>query len=369
MKCPISASRPRLRVLILGEDPDVQWLFDREIKRLGHLLVRARDAARARTIMAEGQVALAIVEDTPGDEESLALVQHIRHLYADTEVVLYTSSPSHERAFAFGKFSVAAYLVKPFTDGPPLDEVLADAVARYVQMTSGRGGQEKQDLRMTALARFVDQMPMGIVLVDAQRRVLLANQTAQEILDEGNGLWTNENKVLEAKRSEDNATMQRLINAAMPSQLSGGFPTGGATTIKRGVDRPPLCLMVGPLEMALESEHAPDSVVVVVITDPEQALEPREKFLCSMYGLSPKQAQFGAKLMQGRSVFAASEQMKIEVSTGRSHLKALYRKTDTSHQAELVSLLWSSPATIRLGNHHKPSDDKDSREKKKKGEP
>ena len=333
----------------MGQDTDVHWLFEREIKRLGHLLLRARDSAKAKMILAEGPVALAVLEDLPGDGEPVILVRHIRQLYPDTEVVLYTSAPSHERAFIFGNLNVAAYLVKPFSDGAPLDEVLADALARHVQKTTGERVHEKQDLRMTALARLVDRMPMGLVLVDAQRTVLLANQTAQEILSETDGLRISKHNVLEAERPEDSATIQRLIDAALPGTLGEGFPTGGATTIQRGGERPPLCLMVGPLEMALDRVQAPDSVVAVVITDPEQELAPREKILCRLYGLSPKQAQFGVKLMQGRSVAFAAGELKIEVSTARTHLKALYRKTGTSHQSELVSLLLGSPATIRLG--------------------
>jgi len=349
MKYTVPDSRRRLKVLIVGQDEDVVWLFDREIKRLGHLMVRAKTAIKARSILLEGPVALVIIEDQPEEEETLTLVQYIRQAAPDTEVMLYTSTPSHERALTLGNLNVGAYLVKPFTDGPPLDEACEEAIARYLKNTSGERANEKQDLRMTALAMLVDRMPMGIVLVTAQRHVLLANQTAKEILSEKNGLKTNEDGILEARRSEDTATMQRLINAALPMQELGIFPTGGATTIKRRGERPDLCLMVGPLEMALDNVRAPDSVVAVVITDPEQELAPREKILCRLWGLTPKQAQFGAKLMKGRSIAAASQEMNIEVSTGRSHLKALYQRTETTHMSELVARLWSSPATIRLG--------------------
>ena len=360
MKSSNSESRRRLRVLAVGQDEDVHWLFDREISRLGHLLVRARDANKARTILLEGQVAMVIIEDRPGDEDQLILVRYIRQTFPNTEVLLYTSTPSHQRAFTFGNLNVAAYLVKPFTDGPSLDEVCEETLARYAKNTSEEQTSEKQDLRMNALARLVDRMPMGIVLVTARRRVLLANQTAKEILSEQNGLRTNAEGILEAGRPQDTATMQRLIDAALPGQELGIFPTGGATTIQRRGDRPPLCLMVGPLEMALNNVRAPDSVVAVVITDPEQELAPREKILCRLWGLSPKQAQFGAKLMKGRSIAAASQEMNIEVSTGRSHLKALYRRTETSHMSELVARLWSSPATIRLGKGMIGAEDPDA---------
>ena len=335
--------------MLWGEQPDVRWLFAREVKRLNYLLVEAKDAQRAREILAEGRVALAIIEDQERSDESLELVHFIRKEFPATEVILYTSCASPQRAFAFGSLQVAAYLVKPFMDQGPLDLLFSAAVSRYKKRTTEDTDQERIGLRMKALAKLVDRMPMGIVLVDSRRLVLLCNQMARTILDEADGLKVGEGHLLEANRPEDTITLQRLVEAALPEAVSGGFPTGGATTIGRSEERPPLCLMVGPLDVALEKVESDDPVVAVIITDPQHELAPREKILCRLYGLAPQQVRLAVKLMQGKSINAASQEMQISVNTAKSHRREVYARTGTSTQAELVSLLWSSPATIRLG--------------------
>lgn len=343
-------SKNSIRVLIRVQDPDVRWLFSREVHRLGLRLVEATDDAGALELLAEGAVALCLIEDREGDDSTLEFARHVRQEHPATEVILFAATASAQRAFAFGNLRVADYLVKPFEQAGPLDKLFAAAVERYLKVTSGEVDPEQVGQRMKALAKLVDRMPMGIVLVDARRFVLLSNHMARSILEEHDGLLIGEGRLLEARLEQDTATLQQLVNAALPEAMSGGYPTGGATTISRGDDRPPLCLMVGPLEAALDSVAMDDPVVAVIITDAEQELEPREKILCRLYGLSPMQARIAVKLMQGRRVDEAAGELNVSIHTARSHLKAIYAKTGTSRQGELVSYLLSGPATICLGN-------------------
>jgi DNA-binding CsgD family transcriptional regulator len=57
------------------------------------------------------------------------------------------------------------------------------------------------------------------------------------------------------------------------------------------------------------------------------------------YGLTPMQARITVFIAQGGSVAEYAHAADIAPATVRSHLKAIFKKTGTTRQAELVTLL------------------------------
>ncbi|MCL2713451.1 MAG: LuxR C-terminal-related transcriptional regulator [Alphaproteobacteria bacterium] len=58
-----------------------------------------------------------------------------------------------------------------------------------------------------------------------------------------------------------------------------------------------------------------------------------------IFGLTPAEARLAALLAQGLSLEAAAEKLGVKIQTVRNQLKAIFAKTDTNRQAQLVSLL------------------------------
>jgi DNA-binding CsgD family transcriptional regulator len=67
--------------------------------------------------------------------------------------------------------------------------------------------------------------------------------------------------------------------------------------------------------------------------------------LWNLYGLTAAEIFMAERLMNGDRPQQAAAALGIEVSTAPFHLGALFRKTDTRRQAELVRLLLSLPNT------------------------
>lgn len=61
------------------------------------------------------------------------------------------------------------------------------------------------------------------------------------------------------------------------------------------------------------------------------------------FGLTPAEARLALALADGTGLAAAAHANGIRVSTARAHLKAIFGKTDTHRQAELVALLARLP--------------------------
>ncbi|WFU44966.1 LuxR C-terminal-related transcriptional regulator [Bradyrhizobium sp. CB82] len=58
-----------------------------------------------------------------------------------------------------------------------------------------------------------------------------------------------------------------------------------------------------------------------------------------VFGLTPVQAQLASLLAKGRSLEEIAREMNISPGTARNHLKAVFLRTATRRQGELVSLL------------------------------
>lgn len=61
--------------------------------------------------------------------------------------------------------------------------------------------------------------------------------------------------------------------------------------------------------------------------------------LIEIFGLTPVQAQVASLLVGGKSLAEIARELKISSGTARNHLKAVFVRTATRRQGELVSLL------------------------------
>ena len=57
------------------------------------------------------------------------------------------------------------------------------------------------------------------------------------------------------------------------------------------------------------------------------------------FGLTYMQAKLAIEIAKGEGLKACTERLGIALSTGRSHLKQIFLKTETRRQAELVRVI------------------------------
>ena len=83
------------------------------------------------------------------------------------------------------------------------------------------------------------------------------------------------------------------------------------------------------------------SLAVLVVTDLELEAHPAppEEALRAAFGLTAAEARLAAQLVGSGSLNAAADALGIAKETARNQLKAVFAKTGTHRQAELVALL------------------------------
>jgi DNA-binding CsgD family transcriptional regulator len=81
-----------------------------------------------------------------------------------------------------------------------------------------------------------------------------------------------------------------------------------------------------------------------VIGDPDHPPPLPAERLQTLYGLTPAESRLAARLAAGEELKSAAEAIGIGYPTARTQLTAIFRKTDTKRQGELVKLLLTTVA-------------------------
>jgi DNA-binding CsgD family transcriptional regulator len=182
------------------------------------------------------------------------------------------------------------------------------------------------------LFRVFNTVGCGGVLLDEGKRIVHVSGRAHRLV--GDGLLVK-GECLHAAARDCDAVLQTLIDDA----LSDGptRPKGAAVGLAR-VGKRPLVARVIPVDPRAKP-HLEGAAVVVVLLDPENRPELPGPVLQQVFGLTRSEARVAGRLMCGESLQEIARATGLSVGTIRSHTKAVFAKTGTNRQAELVGLL------------------------------
>jgi DNA-binding CsgD family transcriptional regulator len=226
-----------------------------------------------------------------------------------------------------------------------------------LQLTARQGPHGRQDMRhlsrlaplltevatlSTAVGRValasatnaLDLMRQPAIAIDHFGFVLDANVSAQSILDGDIRIKAHRLVVAdgEAQRCLDNLVL-RLTTTPDTSALGGLQPI-----IVRREARAPLMLGTLPVPTAARSPFF-GARAILTLTPLEPKPRPAAPLLAHAFDLSAAEAKLASVLATGASLEAAADELCISRETARTQLKAIFAKTDTHRQGQLVALL------------------------------
>jgi DNA-binding CsgD family transcriptional regulator len=211
---------------------------------------------------------------------------------------------------------------------------------------AGQAFRKAQDAQRIAMGAL-DAMPMGVVLLSGRGAVIGANETARAIIDAGEtlsiaegGLWVDW-----GWRKLRFSDLVSRLTAKRGGSRAEAVP---AFSVPRSSGRKPLSILLMPVGEWDESEAEDKPVAIVFVGDPDRAAEMDPARICQLYGLSRAEARVVALLASGNRLDSVAETLGVTYDTVRKHLKQVFGKTGTDRQAELVRLLVTGPAGLRL---------------------
>lgn len=172
------------------------------------------------------------------------------------------------------------------------------------------------------------------ILLGPQGRVTRFNQKAEALIG---GDLSLSHGLLRAVSRESDAALQHLINAVLAPPFPSQSPDEQPVVIRR-TGRRPLIIRALPT-IGLLSDVFAHTRALLLIDDLAEVLAPSEDILSAVFGLTKAEARIAGSLATGTSLGETATALDIATGTARNHLKAIYTKTDTHRQSELVSLI------------------------------
>lgn len=180
----------------------------------------------------------------------------------------------------------------------------------------------------TPLLQVFGRMGCGGLILSARGHVLAANAEARRILLETFGL-SNDGFDLLGGNGRD-AIKRLLAQSQTRVQLDGEH---WLLTDREG-RRP---LIMSTILVPSLGDEAPHTVLLLI--DLDRAPQPHTTALEHIFGLTAAEARLAALLSGGATVTEAAEAHRVSVATIPTQLAAIFAKTHTSRQAELVMLV------------------------------
>jgi DNA-binding CsgD family transcriptional regulator len=178
----------------------------------------------------------------------------------------------------------------------------------------------------------LDSLRCGGFLLDLRARVLSLNSIAFGCLGDGLVL---EGECLSATNRETDHRLRRLVAAELKPRKGSEQPQ--TVAVQRGGRLP---LIVRPHRLRDGAERAPNPAsLLLLVIDPEQWLAPPREMLMQTFALTRAEADVAIGVVSGRTLAQVAGDRDIKIGTVRAHLKAVFAKTHTHSQADLMGVL------------------------------
>jgi DNA-binding CsgD family transcriptional regulator len=140
----------------------------------------------------------------------------------------------------------------------------------------------------------------------------------------------------------DDRKLQSLIGHASAAHGQNRIASGGAMQALRRSGKRAFSILVSPLSRTALSVTTVQPSVCVIVADAAEEFVLPENLLRALWGMTSSEARLATRLAAGDELKMAAGDLGIAYSTARTQLSAIFRKTATRRQGELVKVLLSS---------------------------
>jgi DNA-binding CsgD family transcriptional regulator len=175
----------------------------------------------------------------------------------------------------------------------------------------------------------------ALIAIDSLGRPLSLSPRAEDILRNSDGLVIS-GGLLTARRAEDDRLLLRAIRAAVDPSF-GERPGRGVRIQGRG-GKSDILVVISRFPPWLD--HLPHAVPAALVRLIQLEMGPEHlSEHAHLFGFTPRETSVASALLEGHSIDSLAEVLGISRNTVRNHVQALFRKTLTSRQVDLVRVL------------------------------
>jgi DNA-binding CsgD family transcriptional regulator len=173
----------------------------------------------------------------------------------------------------------------------------------------------------------LEQMSYGGAIFDWDEREVRLNSTAKRLLAEHSGIAEAE--------MEDPARAIAALQALVPVQTLNFSTVTDSWFVVPRLGKRQLIVRTIPLENSVP----PDPSAVVILIDLEGVPQLNATTLQEIFDMTAAEAKLAFRMARGDSLPEIAKTENITLAAARSLLAAIFAKTNTRRQSELISLL------------------------------
>jgi DNA-binding CsgD family transcriptional regulator len=189
-------------------------------------------------------------------------------------------------------------------------------------------------------ADALDSLNVGVVLLNERGNCLFVSRKAENICSAKDGVYIRQSQIGAHART-DHEAIRGLIDRAI-SVAVGKFarPCGTIAVRRRSGQLLHIsATALSSLTPCMWSPLGSKAVAAVFIRAPEDDAASLQQILANCYALTRAELRLAVQLFDGLSLADAAALNSVSLETVRAQLKAVFNKTDTRRQSELVALL------------------------------
>lgn len=204
---------------------------------------------------------------------------------------------------------------------------LLHAVGIQIQM---RLLSQQATLRATVL----DCIRMPLLMLDSGMRVLVANTFAKSLIEKKSSASPHPEKI-----SLDGVSGERLASLVRRACGQSGPAAAGSLPLSVSNDEHGQQIIVLPI--AADPAEAKSACALVLICGQQPHQDSASQLLQHIYALTPAEARLAMLILHGQAPNSAAAQLQVSVTTVRSQLSSILKKTGALRQSDLVRRLSS----------------------------
>lgn len=200
-------------------------------------------------------------------------------------------------------------------------------------------------VRTESVYALLAALRSGVVMLNLSGKILYCNPATELILSRRDA-FASDNGSLIALRPSDNQRLQIAITAGL--RFAGGeitekpHPLG---LLRKGGE-PRYVVTVKPVTSPKDVLSLYLPAVMLIIDDPAYAPRISAGTLPFVFGLTPREVEVATALVAGAGPGKIAQQLMIARATVDSHLRQIYRKTETSGLCQALCVLLQSNLSL-----------------------
>ena len=199
--------------------------------------------------------------------------------------------------------------------------------------------------RLANAYQFVlDRVPIGVVVIDAERNISHLNEHARQIFANCEILFEQDGKLCCEDVAHQTALYQLIARTS--AQDRENETESEIITFGDEGEKARIVAIASPVPEIDQAGHAP--LLALLVFDMTHRRELSASALRQTYGLTRSEVRLVQNLVGGCSLEDGARELGITVNTARTHLKHIFTKTGARRQSELIHQVETGPASLAI---------------------